>query len=54
VPDRGLAADPLNLTGIVLPGPRVSALFGGLVDLLPASVDSSASSDTAPATTQSA
>jgi ATP-dependent Lhr-like helicase len=48
------AADPLNLTGIVLPGPRVSALSGGLVDLLPASVDSSASSDTAPATTQSA
>ena len=48
------AADPLNLTGSVLPGPRVSALFGGLVDLLPASVDSSASSDTAPATIQSA
>ena len=48
------AADPLNLTGIVLPGPRVSALSGGLVDLLPASVDSSASSDTAPATIQSA
>ena len=30
------AADPLNLTGIVLPGPRVSALSGGLVELLPA------------------
>jgi hypothetical protein len=30
------AADPLNLTGIVLPGPRVSALAGGLVELLPA------------------
>ena len=29
------AADPLNLTGIVLPGPRVSALSGGLVELLP-------------------
>ena len=33
------AADPLNLTGIVLPGPRVSALSGRLVELLPASVD---------------
>ena len=30
------AADPLNLTGIVLPGPHVSALSGGLVELLPA------------------
>ena len=30
------AADPLNLTGIVLPGPRVSPLAGGLVELLPA------------------
>ena len=30
------AADPLNLTGIVLPGPRVSALSGGCVELLPA------------------
>ena len=30
------AADPLNLTGIVLPGLRVSALSGGLVELLPA------------------
>ncbi|MDP7572355.1 MAG: hypothetical protein QF391_12195, partial [Myxococcota bacterium] len=29
------AADPLNLAGIVLPGPRVSALSGGSVDLLP-------------------
>lgn len=29
------AADPLNLTGIVLPGPRVSALSGDLVALLP-------------------
>ena len=48
------AADPLNLTGIVLPGPRVSALSGGLVELLPASVDASRSSDTASATIQSA
>ncbi len=48
------AADPLNLTGIVLPGSRVSPLSGGLVELLPARVDSSASSDTAPATIQSA
>ena len=30
------AADPLNLTGIVLQGPRVSALASGLVELLPA------------------
>ena len=30
------AADPLNLTGIVLPGQRVSALAGGPVELLPA------------------
>jgi ATP-dependent Lhr-like helicase len=29
------AADPLNLAGIVLPGPRVSALSGGSIDLLP-------------------
>jgi ATP-dependent Lhr-like helicase len=29
------AADPLNLTGIVLPGPRVSPLSGDLVALLP-------------------
>jgi ATP-dependent Lhr-like helicase len=28
------AADPLNLAGIVLPGPRVSALAGGTVDLV--------------------
>ena len=48
------AADPLNLTGIVLPGPRVSPLSGGLVELLPARADSSASSETAPATIQSA
>ncbi|HUJ21775.1 MAG TPA: DEAD/DEAH box helicase [Bryobacteraceae bacterium] len=27
------AADPLNLAGILLPGPRVSALAGGTVDL---------------------
>ena len=33
------AADPLNLTGIVLPGPRVSARSGGLVELLPAAAD---------------
>ncbi len=30
------ASDPLNLMGIVLPGPRVSPLSGGLVDVLPA------------------
>ena len=29
------AADPLNLTGIILPGRRVSAISGGLVELLP-------------------
>jgi len=27
-------ADPLNLAGIILPGPRVSALAGGMVDLV--------------------
>jgi len=27
-------ADPLNLAGIILPGPRVSALAGGTVDLV--------------------
>ena len=48
------AADPLNLTGIVLPGPRVSALSGGLVELLPAGADEPASSDIAPASIQSA
>jgi len=41
------AADPLNLTGIVLPGPRVSAVSGGLVELLPASAGPAASADTA-------
>ena len=48
------AADPLNLTGIVLPGPRVSALSGDNVELLPAPADLSASSDTVPARIQSA
>ncbi len=48
------AADPLNLTGIVLPGPRVSALSGGLVELLPASAAPPASADTTPASIQSA
>ena len=33
------AADPLNLTGIVLPGTRVNALSGGSVELLPGSDD---------------
>ncbi len=33
---RVAAADPLNLAGIVTPGPRVSALSGEVVDLLPA------------------
>jgi len=36
---RVSAADPLNLAGIVLPGPRVNALSGGVVELLPASLD---------------
>jgi len=44
------AADPLNLTGIVLPGPRVSALSGGLVELLPAA-DPTAAVAGAPGTT---
>ena len=35
-PVRVSAADPLNLTGVLLPGPRVSALSGGSVELLPA------------------
>jgi len=34
-PVRVSAADPLNLTGVLLPGPRVSALSGGNVELLP-------------------
>ena len=34
-PVRVPAADPLNLTGVLLPGPRVSALTGGTVELLP-------------------
>ena len=34
-PVRVSVADPLNLTGVLLPGPRVSALSGGSVDLLP-------------------
>ena len=38
-PLRVSAADPLNLTGVLLPGPRVSALSGGTVDLLAAAED---------------
>jgi ATP-dependent Lhr-like helicase len=34
-PCRIAAADPLNLTGIVTPGPRVSPLSGQVVDVLP-------------------
>ena len=34
-PVRVSAADPLNLTGVLLPGPRVSALSGERVELLP-------------------
>ena len=34
-PVRVSAADPLNLTGVILPGPRISALSGGTVELLP-------------------
>ena len=34
-PVRVPAADPLNLTGVLLPGPRVSALSGGTIELLP-------------------
>jgi ATP-dependent Lhr-like helicase len=48
------AADPLNLVGIVLPGPRVSPRTGGSVQLLPASVDAPAASDVAATSTQSA
>jgi ATP-dependent Lhr-like helicase len=39
VPSRALkiaAADPLNVAGIITPGPRVSALAAQVVDLLPA------------------
>ena len=32
---RVAAADPLNLAGVVTPGPRISALSGDMVDLLP-------------------
>ena len=32
------AADPLNLLGITLPGPRVSALSGTMVDVLVSAV----------------
>ncbi|HXH06235.1 MAG TPA: hypothetical protein VNI83_06560, partial [Vicinamibacterales bacterium] len=35
-PLRVAAADPLNLAGIVVPGPRISSLAGGDVELLPA------------------
>jgi hypothetical protein len=31
------AADPLNVAGIVTPGPRVSALSGQIVEILAAS-----------------
>ena len=48
------AADPLNLTGIVLPGPRVSALSGGLVEVLPAREAAGAVSPTAHLTAHSA
>ena len=48
------AADPLNLTGIVLPGPRISALSGGSVELLPASDNHAGPSDAAPVSFQSA
>jgi len=49
---RVAAADPMNLTGVVLPGPRVSAVTGGLVELLvtdrvPRADDPGASSRTA-------
>ena len=36
-PVRVSAADPMNLVGIVTPGPRVSTLSGEVVELLPAS-----------------
>ena len=42
------AADPLNLTGVVLPGRRVSALSGGLVELLPAAAESEPSDERVP------
>ena len=46
-PVRVSAADPLNLTGVILPGPRVSALSGGTVELLPGAVtEPGESSDT--------
>ena len=48
------AADPLNLAGIVLPGPRVSPLSGRAVELLPASDDHARSSDAPPVSSQSA
>ena len=48
------AADPLNLTGIALPGPRASALSGDPVELLPAPACPPASADTVPVTSQSA
>ncbi|MEE2637608.1 MAG: DEAD/DEAH box helicase [Acidobacteriota bacterium] len=49
---RVAAADPMNLTGVVLPGPRVSAVTGGSVELLvtdrvPRADDPGASSRTA-------
>ena len=44
---RVSAADPLNLTGVLLPGPRVSALSGGTVELLPEAADAPAAARTA-------
>ncbi len=48
------AADPLNLAGIVLPGPRVSVLSGGSVELLPARPDAADVVPTLPPSTQTA
>ena len=48
---RVSAADPLNLTGVLLPGPRVSALSGGSVELLPAAGETSAAGETGAART---
>ncbi len=48
------AADPLNLTGIVLPGPRISALSGGLVELLPAAAPTAVGADASGTTAHTA
>jgi ATP-dependent Lhr-like helicase len=40
---RVAASDPLNLVGILLPGPRVSPLSGQIVELVPAWSTSAAS-----------